>query len=160
MRLYELTEQYETLLEMAQEGGEGVDYESMLQGMEGAISDKLDGYCKIIKTLEVEAAAVGAESLRLSQRKTGLENQVKRMKDAMKSGMIRLNMNKHQSTLFTVSVTSPRQRVDVLDTEIVPKKYLRIKKEVDKAAAMELLKSGKKIRGLSLVQGESGLSIK
>lgn len=73
MNLYELTEQYQTLLEMAYEGAEGVDYTEMLQGMEGVISDKLEGYCKVIKTLEVEAEAIKAETVRLSQRKTSGE---------------------------------------------------------------------------------------
>lgn len=160
MRLYDLTEQYEMLLEMAQEGGEGVDYEAMLQGMEGVISDKLDGYCKVIKTLEAEAEAVKTESVRLAQRKTALENQASRMKEAMKIGMLKLNMDKHKSTLFTVSVTKPRQRVEVTNIDAVPLELLRVKKEVDKTAAMELLKSGQKVHGLGLVYGESGLSIK
>lgn len=160
MNLYELTEQYQTVLEMAREGGEGFDYEAMLNGMEGAISDKLDGYCKVIKTLEAEAEAVKAESLRLSQRKTVLENQVTRMKEAMKTGMIRLDMDKHKSTLFTVSITKPRQRVEVTNIDAVPSELLKVKKEVDKTAAMELLKSGQTVHGVSLVYGTSGLTIK
>lgn len=160
MNLYELTEQYQTVLEMAREGGEGFDYAAMLDGMEGAISDKLDGYCKVIKTIEAEAEAVGAESQRLAQRKTVLENQVKRMKEAMKMGMIRLNMDKHKSPLFTVSITKPRQRVEVTNIDAVPSELLKIKKEVDKTAAAELLKSGKTVSGVALVYGESGLMIK
>lgn len=160
MRLYDLTEQYEMLLEMAREGHEDFDYSEMLSKAEGAISDKLDGYCKVIKTLEAEAEAVGAESQRLAQRKTVLENQVKRMKEAMKMGMIRLNMDKHKSTLFTVSVTKPRQRVEVTNIDAVPSELLKIKKEVDKTAAAELLKSGKKVSGVALVYGGSGLMIK
>lgn len=160
MRLYDLSEQYSDLLDLAQNVGEGVDYEAMLQGMEGAIADKLDGYCKVIKTLEGEAEAVKAESERLAQRKTALENQVKRMKDAMKSNMLKLDLDKHKSTLFTVSITKPRQRVEVTNIDIVPKKLLRIKKEVDKAAVKELIDAGKKVKGVELIYGESGLSIK
>lgn len=160
MRLYDLAEQYEMLLEMAQEGAEGVDYDAMLDGMEGEITDKLDGYCKVIKTLEAEAEAVKAESLRLSQRKTALENQVSRLKEAMKIGMLRLNMDKHKSNLFTVSITKPRQRVEVTNIDAVPSELLRVKKEVDKTAAMELLKAGEKVHGVDLVYGESGLTIK
>lgn len=160
MNLYDLTEQYQDLLDLAQEGGEGIDYEAMLIGMEGVISDKLDGYCKIIRTLEAEAEAVKAESLRLSQRKTALENQVSRLKEAMKGGMLRLNMDKHKSTLFTVSLTKPRARVEVTNIDAVPSDLLRVKKEVDKTAAMELFKNGDTVHGLELVYGESGLSIR
>lgn len=160
MNLYELTEQYQTILEMAREGAEDFDYGQMLEGMEGAISDKLDGYCKVIKTLEAEAEAVKTESLRLSQRKTVLENQVSRIKEAMKSGMIRLNLDKHKSTLFTVSVTKPQQRVEVTNLDAVPSELIRVKKEVDKTAVKELLKTGEKVHGVELVYGESGLTIR
>ncbi len=160
MNLYELTEQYQTVLDMAREGGEDFDYAAMLDGMEGAIVDKLDGYCKVIKTIEAEAEAVGAESQRLAQRKTALENQAKRMKEAMKMGMIRLNMDKHKSPLFTVSITKPRQRVEVTNIDAVPSELLKVEKKVDKTAAMELLKSGQTVHGVALVYGTSGLTIK
>lgn len=160
MNLYDLTEQYQDLLELAQEGGEGVDYEAMLDGMEGAISDKLDGYCKIIKTLEAEIDALKAEATRIMQRQTALNNQVVRLKDAMKIGMLRLNLDKHKSMLFTVSITKPRQRVEVTNIDAVPTEMIRVKKEVDKTAVMEQLKAGNKIHGVELVYGESGLSIR
>ncbi|MCM3783702.1 siphovirus Gp157 family protein [Neobacillus mesonae] len=160
MNLYELTEQYQSILELAYEGAEGVDYTDMLQGMEGVISDKLEGYCKVIKTLEVEAEAIKAEAVRLSQRKTALENQVTRMKEAMKINMIRLNLDKHKGQLFTVSLTKPRQRVEVTNIDAVPSELIKVKKEVDKTAAMEALKAGEKLHGLELVYGESGLSIR
>ncbi|MNJ52424.1 hypothetical protein D3C77_477580 [compost metagenome] len=160
MNLYHLTEHYQMLLDMAREGAEDFDYAAMLDGMEGAISDKLDGYCKVIKTIEAEAEAVGAESQRLAQRKAALENQAKRIKEAMKMGMIRLDMDKHKSPLFTVSITAPRQRVEVTNIDAVPSELIRVKKEVDKTAAAELLKSGKTVSGVALVLGESGLMIK
>lgn len=160
MNLYDLTEQYRDLLELAQDGGEDVDYTAMLVGMEGAISDKLDGYCKVIKTLEAEAEAIKNEAIRLSQRKTSLENQVTRLKEAMKTGMLSVGLDKHKSMLFTVSVTKPRQRVEVTNIDAVPSELIRVKKEVDKTAAMDLLKSGEKLHGVELVYGESGLSIR
>ncbi|MCY7487939.1 siphovirus Gp157 family protein [Paenibacillus alvei] len=161
MRLYDLTEQYRDLLEMAQDGGEGVDYAAMLEGMEGAISDKLDGYCKVIRTLEAEAEAVANESTRLAQRKTRLENEAKRMKDAIKVNMMRIGMDKHKSPMFTVSVTKPRERVEVLNIKAVPLEF-KTKPEptVNKKAVMDALKAGKKIRGVTIVQGEQGLTIR
>ncbi|EJW14841.1 siphovirus Gp157 family protein [Paenibacillus alvei] len=161
MRLYDLTEQYRDLLEMAQEGGEGVDYAAMLEGMEGAISDKLDGYCKVIRTLEAEAEAVANESTRLAQRKTSLENEAKRMKDAIKVNMMRIGMDKHKSPMFTVSVTKPRERVEVLNIKAVPLEF-KTKPEptVNKKAIMDAWKAGKKVRGVTIVQGELGLMIR
>lgn len=161
MRLYDLTEQYSDLLELAQEGGEGVDYAAMLEGMEGAIGDKLDGYCKVIRTLEAEAEAVANESTRLAQRKTSLENEAKRMKDAIKVNMMRIGMDKHKSPMFTVSVTKPRERVEVTNIDAVPSQYLKVAAPtVDKKAVTDALKAGEKIHGVTIVLGEQGLTIR
>ena len=161
MRLYDLTEQYNDLLELAQEGGEGVDYGAMLDGLEGAIGDKLDGYAKIIRTLEAEAEVLKAEGLRLSQRKTSIENNVSRMKEAMKFGMMRIGMNKHKSPLFSVSITKPRDRVEVTNVSAVPSEYVKqADPTVDKKAVMDAIKSGAHITGVTIVQGESGLMIR
>lgn len=161
MRLYDLTEQYNDLLELAQEGGEGVDYTAMLDGLEGAIGEKLDGYAKIIRTLEAETEVLKAEGLRLSQRKTSIENNVARMKEAMKFGMMRIGMDKHKSPLFSVSITKPRDRVEVKNVHTVPPEYLKwADPTVDKKAITEAIKTGKKVPGVSIVQGESGLMIR
>ncbi|WP_240927585.1 siphovirus Gp157 family protein [Paenibacillus thiaminolyticus] len=125
MRLYDLTEQYTVLLELAREGGEGVDYAEMLEGMEGVISEKLDGYCKIVRSLEAEAEALKAETLRLSQRRTSLENNIARIKEAMKGGMLRIGMDKHKSPLFSVAVSKPRDRVEVTNVLAVPSEYIK-----------------------------------
>lgn len=78
----------------------------------------------------------------------------------MKINMIRLNLDKHKGQLFTVSLTKPRQRVEVTNIDAVPSELIKVKKEVDKTAAMEALKAGEKLHGLELVYGESGLSIR
>lgn len=161
MRLYDMTEQYLDLLEMAQDGGEGVDYAAMLDGMEGAIGEKLEGYCKVIKTMEAEAEALKAEALRLSQRKTSLDNQVTRMKEAMKTGMMRVGMDKHKGILFSVSITKPRDRVEVTNIQAVPSEYIKqAEPSVDKKAVMDAIKAGATVHGVSIVQGESGLMIR
>ncbi|MFW5436270.1 siphovirus Gp157 family protein [Paenibacillus apiarius] len=161
MRLYDLTDQYRDLLELAQEGAEGVDYTAMLEGMEGAIGDKLDGYCKVIRTLEAEAEAVAIEATRMAQRKTSLENEAKRMKDAIKVNMMRIGMDKHKSPMFTVSVTKPRERVEVTNIDAVPMKYIKIAAPtVDKKAVAEAMKAGAKIPGVTTVLGEQGLTIR
>ena len=161
MRLYDLTEQYKDLLELAQDGGEGVDYTAMLEGLEGAIGDKLDGYCKIIRTLEAEAQALKEEAQRLSQRKASLENNVTRIKEALKGGMMRLGMDKHKSPLFTVSITKPRDRVEVTNIAAVPSEFIKqAEPTVDKKAVMDAIKGGGQVPGVNIVQGETGVTIR
>lgn len=160
MRLYDLADQYLDLLEHARDGGEDVDYEAMLDGMEGAIKEKLDNYCKVVRMLEADVEALKCEISRLSQRKTTVENHIVRIKAAMKDGMMRMGMEKHKSPLFSVSFTTPRERVDVYDMTVVPSEYIKHSDPTaDKIAIGNALKGGAIVPGARLVLGESGLSI-
>lgn len=161
MRLYDLTDQYNDLLELARDDVKGMDYTAMLQGMEGVIRDKLDNTCKVIRTLEAEAEGLKSETLRLSQRKTTIENHVARMREAMKIEMMRIGMDKHKSSLFSVSITKPRDRIEVTDITTVPSEYMKQSDPtVDKIAIMNAIKNGAMISGVTLVQGNSGLIIR
>lgn len=161
LNLYELTEQYQTLLEMAMSGDESHDYESFLTGMEGAINDKLDAYCKVIKTLEANEETIAKEMSRLSIRKQSIANEIKRMKESMKVVMIQLNMKKHKSPLFTVSVSKGREKVEIFDVAKIPDEYKKIQDPIaDKKSIMEAIKAGQEIQGAKIVVGEAGLMIR
>ena len=67
--LYELTKNYETVLNMLYE--EDIDEQMVLdtlESIEGDIEDKADGYAKIIKELLGDADKIKAEKLRLEAR--------------------------------------------------------------------------------------------
>lgn len=161
MNLYELEEQYVTVLEMAMNSEEDFDYEAMLQGLEGAISDKIDSWCKVIKTLEANETALGAEISRLSARKQSISKNAKQMKEAMKAVMIRLDMKKHKSPMFSVSVTNGREKLEVTDISQIPDQFKTIPDPVaDKRSILEAIKAGQEIAGTRLVRGEEGLMIR
>ena len=75
MTLYELTDDYMRLLDMM--GDPELDPEVLkdtMEGIEGALEDKADGYAKVIKTVEGEKAAIKEEMDRLKARLTALDN--------------------------------------------------------------------------------------
>ena len=62
MTLYNLTNDYMNLLELAEDPD--IDEQAFmdtLEGIEGALEDKAEGYAKVIRTLEGDAAACDAE---------------------------------------------------------------------------------------------------
>lgn len=68
MTLYELTTQYQALLELAEDPD--VDPEVLadtMDGLDGDIEEKADGYAKVIKSLEAQAAGVKTELDRLNR---------------------------------------------------------------------------------------------
>lgn len=162
MNLYELTEQYETLLEMALEDQSGaINYEEMILGMEGKISDKLDGCCKVLGTLKAQEEALSKEILRLNVRKNTIASNARRLRESVKSTMIRLDMVNHKSPMFTISVTKPRERIEITDLDAVPFEFKALPAPVvDKKAVFEALKAGQEIKGVRIIEGEKGLVIR
>ena len=74
MNLYELTEQYLALQEMAYdpEVDEQV-FQDTMEGLWGEIEDKADGYAKIILGMKADIEALRAEEMRLAARRKGLK---------------------------------------------------------------------------------------
>jgi hypothetical protein len=160
MTLYELSDDYMNLLTMAEDPD--IDPEAFadtLAGIEGAIEDKADGYAKVIRTLEGDAAACDAESKRLRNKKQIIENNIKRMKSALQYAMEATGKTKFKTALFSFGIQKNPAAV-VMDEgyiENIPERFLIPQDPViDKKAIKEALKSGEDLEGIAhLEQGES-----
>lgn len=73
--LYTLTEDYKKIMEMAMDPEAD---EEAVQGtmdmIQDELSDKVDGYGKVIRSMEAQSAAVDAEIKRLQERKKAIDN--------------------------------------------------------------------------------------
>jgi hypothetical protein len=130
-----------------------------LAGIEGAIEDKADGYAKVIRTLEGDAAACDAESKRLRNKKQIIENNIKRMKSALQYAMEATGKTKFKTALFSFGIQKNPAAV-VMDEgyiENIPERFLIPQDPViDKKAIKEALKNGEDLEGIAhLEQGES-----
>jgi hypothetical protein len=160
MTLYELSDDYMNLLTMAEDPD--IDPEAFadtLAGIEGAIEDKADGYAKVIRTLEGDAAACDAESKRLRNKKQIIENNIKRMKSALQYAMEATGKTKFKTALFSFGIQKNPAAV-VMDEgyiENIPERFLIPQDPViDKKAIKEALKNGEDLEGIAhLEQGES-----
>lgn len=160
MTIYELSEEYEMLLELAEDPE--VDPETLsdtLEALGGEIEDKADGYAKVMKQLGADAAALKYEEKRMSARRTVCENNIKRMKAALQAAMEATGKTKFKTDLFSFSVQKNPAAV-VMDEqyiENIPEEYLIPQEpKIDKAKIKEDLKAGKDLDGIAhLEQGES-----
>ena len=160
MTLYELSDDYMNLLTMAEDPD--IDPEAFadtLAGIEGAIEDKADGYAKVIRTLEGDAAACDAESKRLRNKKQIIENNIKRMKSALQYAMEATGKTKFKTALFSFGIQKNPAAV-VMDEgyiENIPERFLIPQDPViDRRAIKEALKNGEDLEGIAhLEQGES-----
>jgi hypothetical protein len=153
MRLHELTQDELQLLNMLEEGQ---DISDTLEAVRELSTDKLEGYAKIIKQLEGNVAIIQLEEKRLQAKRKINENGVKRMKEAIYNHMKTTGKEKVDGQLFKFTIAKNPQSVKVLDETMIPKKYfVKQAPTLDVKGISELLKSGVKVRGVQLTQGES-----
>lgn len=132
--------------------------------------DTLDGETNLTAIIEralserqdalVMVAAIKERLDALGSRKSRYERKDKAMKALIKGLMEVADIPKLQLAEATLSVTSPRMTVNVLNVDDLPQGYYRTKKEADKTALKSALEKGEKIPGAELVLGESGLTVR
>ncbi len=145
MKLYELTEQYEGVVNLLYDGE--TDEQTILdtlESIEGEIEDKADNYARIIKNLTAEAEMVKAEADRLDRRRKSLEARADWLKRTLKANMEFIGKTKFKTALFSFSISKNGGKQPMTITENlgeIPNKFL-IQQDplVNKEAVRELLK--------------------
>lgn len=155
--LYELTNEYLQLLEMAEDPD--VDPETLADTMEaigGEIEDKADGYARVMKQIEANAAGIKSEIDRLTARKTSMENNIKRMKESLQAAMEATGKKKFKTALFSFNIQKNPTSLKIDDPDAVPESFLIPQPpKVDSAAIKDALKAGAVYDFAHLAQGES-----
>lgn len=144
--LYELTEAYDTVLEMLYDPE--VDEQTVidtLDGIEGEIEEKADNYAKLIREMKANADKLAEEERRIAARRKSLESRADRLKRNLQANLEFIGKTKFKTALFTFSI-SPNgglQPLTITDNlGEIPGKYLIPQPPVpDKDKIRELLKS-------------------
>ena len=145
MRLYELTEQWDAVFNMMEDGetDEQVIFDT-LESIEGEIEDKADNYAKIIRNLQANADALKAEEERLYRRRKSAENHIQKLKDTLQANLEFIGKTKFKTDLFSFSVSKNGGKQPLSITENldeIPGKYLIPQPpKVNNDAVRELLK--------------------
>ena len=144
--IYELTSDYLNLLELAEDPD--IDEQAFmdtLEGIEGALEDKADGYAKVMRMLEADAKGIKAEEDRLSARRKTIENNIKRMKQSLQYAMEATGKTKFKTQLFSFNVQNNPASVvmDEPDVANIPERFLKYKDpEIDRKAIKDAIKAG------------------
>jgi len=146
MTLYELTNDYMELLQMAEDPD--IDEQAFLdtlEGIEGALEDKADGYAKVMRMLDGDAVTIKAEEDRLSTRRKTIENRIKHMKQSLQTMMELTGKTKFKTQLFSFNVQNNPASVviDEPDVDNIPERFLKHKDpEIDRKAIKDAIKAG------------------
>lgn len=160
MTLYELTDEYRQLLEMAEDPDTDPDVlRDTMEAIGGEIEAKADGYAMVMKELEAQDAAIKTEVDRLNNRRLAIANHLRTMKLTLTNAMIETGKKKFKTTLFSFNIQKNPASV-VLETDDyskIPAEYWKMRDpEIDKAALKKDLQAGKELPGVAhLSQGES-----
>ena len=161
--LYELTNDWMMLMEMAEDPDIEEDvFIDTLEGIEGEIEVKADGYAKVIWQLEHDAEACAAEAKRFTEKKRFIENKIDRMKKSLQSAMELTGKTKFKTKLFSFNVqNNPASVVVEADIKDIPERYLKpVDPTVDKKLLKEDLKAGVDLGGVAHLVQTRGLRIK
>ena len=164
MTLYELTAEYKYLLDVAEDPD--IDPEVLadtMEALDGEIEDKADGYGRVIRQMEADAAALKAEEQRLTTRRKTVETNIKRMKETLQNAMTAVGKPKIDTELFKFRIQKNPASViiDEQYIENIPVEYL-IEQEpkLDKAKIKEDLKAGVNLDGIAHLEQTETLRIK
>lgn len=159
MELYKITDNMillKTMLDNAETPEDRQCAIDTLESVEFDFNEKIDNIVKLIRNWEGEALAIENEKKRLAARGDSLSKNIDKLKEYMYNELKKLNQNKVQTDLFTVSVRKNPKKVVVLDLLDVPVDYLKFQEPViDKRKIMQDLNEGKEIAGVELRQDES-----
>ena len=164
MTLYELTDDFRALLELAEDPD--VDPEVLhdtMEGIEGAIEDKADGYAMVMKELEASELAIKNEVDRLNNRRLSISNNIRHMKLALQSAMEITGKTKFKTTLFSFGIQKnpPAVVMDEQYLENIPQKYLvQQDPTIDKKKIKEDLKAGVDLEGIAHLEQTQSLRIR
>lgn len=158
MRLYDLAEQYNDLLDVL-EGSENPEaVYAMLEGLDGKFEEKVESTVKIMRSKESESEALTSEANRLLSRAERAKKEAKWLRDNIEMQMIRTNKEHVKSSLFDIKFKLNPPAVNVLNESIIPRSYFITKPPVvqlDKRSVMDAMKSGEVIPGVEIMQGKS-----
>lgn len=154
--LYELTGQYRELLELAE--SEELDKQLIadtLEGLDGEIEIKADGYAKVIRELEGKTDLLKNEIERLSKRKSAIENNIKSMKEVLQNAMFITGKTKFKTDLFNFNIQKNPPRLVIDKPEEIPEEYLIPQEpKINSKAIKDMLKE-KELPFAHLEQSES-----
>ena len=154
--LYELTGQFLEIYNME------IDDETKLDTLEAIdwttdYENKVEGYVKVIKSLEADIEARKNEKKRLDGLNKSDQSKIDNLKAALAVSMTETGQTRVDTTLFKVGFR--KSKAVVVDEDKLPKKYQIVSYKPDKKEIKKLLESGATIRGAH-IEERSNLSIR
>lgn len=157
MRLYEIANEYQLLLDQSINPETGEVNETALACLENIVDNvknKSIAVASYIKNIEADEIAIDAAISRMQDRKNQITKKVESLITYLQTNMERCGINEISCPYFVIKLKKCPVSVDVIDEASIPDDYKK-KKEVisiDKLKIKEELNNGVVIPGVTLKQ--------
>ena len=155
MKLFELTQSYQQVLEIAEQ----LDAETLkdtLDSINDAVEQKVENTAFVVKQLEANVSVIDEEIKRLQAMKGTQTNNIKSLKLYLQESMEKVGLDKVQGKLIKIAIQNNPQSVEVLNENVIPKNYfVEQKPKLDKKALLADLKGGAQVEGVEIKQSRS-----
>lgn len=155
MKLFELTQSYQQVLEIAEQ----LDAETLkdtLDSINDAVEQKVENTAFVVKQLEANISVIDDEIKRLQAMKGTQTNNIKSLKLYLQESMEKVGLDKVQGKLIKIAIQNNPQSVEVLNENVIPKNYfVEQKPKLDKKALLADLKGGVQVEGVEIKQSRS-----
>ncbi len=152
--LRELSEYYQNIFYLACEEDDSEDLEKALDTIDEAIEKKADSYAVILSEMKSKSDLLSDEIRRLQGKKRTIENNQRRLKENLEFHMNQVGKRKFKTDYYSFNIQKNPARVVIDDPMKLDEKYMIIKKEPDKQAIKDVLKTGEVVEGAHLEQSE------
>lgn len=133
-----------------------------LEGIEGALGDKLDGAFTYVRNLEGLAKTVDEEVKRLTDRKKSFENRAKSIRKYVLSCLLASGQDSLKTTTNTFTARKGVASIVIDNIELLPDELVttQVLTAPDKKAIKEAIENGVKVAGAHIEIGERSLQVR
>ncbi len=157
MRLYDLSSQYNDIIDLLEQGTDNESLEAMLGGLEIAFDDKAESIVKLMKSKQADFDALALESKRLSDRAIKVAKEQEWLHDYLQRNMEAMGKKEVKSIMFKIQFQNNPPSLAVLNESAIPGKYFKQPptppKALDKRLLLEDLKNNVVVEGAEIKQG-------
>ena len=159
--LMDLTNDFRQIMEMMDDPDlDPQTLKDTMEGIEGALEDKFDGYAAVIRIMTSQMKLLKEEKDRIEARMKSWENNVKRMKELMTLSMQTTGKVKFKTAQnsFWVQKNPESVVVDAKSFEDIPEDFLRYKDpEPDKEKMKTAIKAGADLTSIAHIEQTEGV---
>lgn len=152
MKLYEITEAYNSLLDADLEQEE---IDQALSIIDDEFDTKAENIAKLISSIKGDVETIKAEENRLKDKRRSCENKIKGLQEYLFNNLEKIDKKKIQTPLYKISIQKNPAKLVVKNEKQVPDEYFKTIKQLDKAKLKEDIKNGLEVDYAELIQTES-----